>query len=280
MTLVELLTRADPPQPWAEGDNIPWHDRQFSERMLAEHLDQGHDLASRMGPTIDAQVEWIDRAILSGRPSRILDLACGPGLYVHGLARRGHQGVGLDFSPASIDHARAIARREALDCRFEHADLRQADFGSGFDLAMLIYGQLNVFTRDQARDILRRAAAAVQPRGVLVLELSEPASLRLDDSPRRTWKTATRGVFCSRPHLLLHERFWDEASCTSTERWHVIDLDTAEVTRHAMSCVAYERESIATMLRAVGLRAIDHPETMLGAPPPPEPSLFTVVARR
>ena len=33
-----IVGRRVPPKPWVEGDNIPWQDPAFSERMLVEHL--------------------------------------------------------------------------------------------------------------------------------------------------------------------------------------------------------------------------------------------------
>ena len=66
-----------------------------------------------------------------------------------------HHGRGIDFSPAAIAYGREVAASEGLNCHFEQADLRQAEFGEGYDLVLLIYGQLNVFRREDARDILR-----------------------------------------------------------------------------------------------------------------------------
>src|SRR6266542_3437561 len=102
MRLADLALRQCPPEPWREGDNIPWHEPAFSARMLAEHLSQAHDAASRRAATIDRQVAWIHEAVLRGRPTRILDLGCGPGLYTGRLARLGHTCVGIDYSPAAI----------------------------------------------------------------------------------------------------------------------------------------------------------------------------------
>ena len=48
MKISGLIERAAVPVPWGEGDNIPWSEAGFSERMLAEHLSQAHDLASRI----------------------------------------------------------------------------------------------------------------------------------------------------------------------------------------------------------------------------------------
>ena len=159
--LVSIIGRQLPPTPWVEGDNIPWQDPAFSERMLVEHLSQEHDLASRRTLSIEAHVHFIERQLPGLDHAHILDLGCGPGLYLHRLARRGHCGHGIDFSPAAINHARSVAAREELDCHFEQADLRHADFGEGFDLVLLLYGQINVFTRQHARDILQRAHAAL-----------------------------------------------------------------------------------------------------------------------
>jgi hypothetical protein len=44
-TLIDLIHRGKP-QPWVEGDNIPWNDPDFSCRMLKEHLSQDHDALS------------------------------------------------------------------------------------------------------------------------------------------------------------------------------------------------------------------------------------------
>ncbi len=47
MNLTDVIDRALPPTPWEEGDNIPWNDPAFSERMLAAHLRQDSDCATR-----------------------------------------------------------------------------------------------------------------------------------------------------------------------------------------------------------------------------------------
>ena len=177
LTLASILDRQVPATPWAEGDNLPWDDPAFSERMLAEHLSQQHDRASRRAATIDMQVRFIARQV-SEDGARVLDLGCGPGLYLHRLARQGYRCHGIDFSPAAIRHARTVADAEALDCTFDQADLRQADMGRGHALVLLLFGQVNVFRRPDAGEILRRAHAALAPGGTLVLEPQTPEAVR------------------------------------------------------------------------------------------------------
>src|SRR5262249_28809074 len=137
---------------------------------LREHLSQEHDAASRRRATIDGHVAWIHQALLGGQPRSVLDLGCGPGLYTSQLARLGHQCAGIDFSPASIAYARAEASEHNLACRYRLGDLRAADYGAGYGLAMLIFGELNVFPRPQAAAILARAHQALADDGLLLLE--------------------------------------------------------------------------------------------------------------
>ena len=144
LPLASLLDRPVPATPWAEGDNLPWDEPAFSERMLAEHLSQQNDRASRRAATIDAQVRFLARQVTHEDDARVLDLACGPGLYLHRLARLGYRCHGIDFSPAAIRHARRVAAAEALDCTFDQADLRQAEMGRGYALVLLLFGQVNV----------------------------------------------------------------------------------------------------------------------------------------
>lgn len=255
MRLHEIAALPSPPGPWSEGGKIPWHEPAFSRRMLAEHLTQAHDLASRRLPIVDRQVQWID-GLLGSAPSRILDLACGPGLYASRLARLGHSCVGIDFSPASIEHAAAEAGREGLACEYRLEDLLKADFGGDFHLAMLIYGELNVFRPEEVRKLLRKARAALVPDGLLLLELSPFEAVRGRAGRGPSWSTHREGLFSDRPHLLLEEAFWDEEAAVATTRWLVVDLETSEVELHSESQQAWEEGRFREMLDECGFAEV------------------------
>ncbi len=59
MHLLAIVSRDPNPQPWAEGEKIPWDEPGFSARMLKEHLSQAHNAASRRFEIVDLQVAWI-----------------------------------------------------------------------------------------------------------------------------------------------------------------------------------------------------------------------------
>ncbi len=257
--LLELLGRT-PPQPWVDGDKIPWHEPGFSARMLQEHLSQSHDAASRRFELIDQHADWIHSRLLNSAPARVLDLGCGPGLYATRLATLGHTVHGIDFSPASIQYARSQAADERLSCEFTLADIRAAEFGTGYDLAMFIYGELNVFTQADARAILNKTYAALAPRGRLLLEVSTYEGVRTIGTGAPTWWTADSGLFWEKPHLGLSESVWMPEQQVAVERWFIADAESGEIRRFGATTQAYADDDYRSLLSASGFAAIEiHP---------------------
>ena len=248
MRLIDIVQRSDVPEPWVEGDNIPWDDPGFSERMLGEHLSQMHDAASRKTGTIDAQVAWIERTVINSKPARILDLGCGPGLYTSRFAALGHNPRGIDFGPASVAYAN---RHSNVEHRLE--DVRTADFGNGNDLVMMIFGEINVFRREDAVSILSRARQSVGAGGRVLLEAHTPEAIEAIGSESPAWRSRVKGLFSDRPHLLLEESFWDSIQQAATVRYIVVDPETGEITRHAQSMQQYSLAQYEALLEEAGL---------------------------
>ncbi len=277
---MDIVNRRPIPQPWAEGEKIPWNDADFSRRMLREHLSQHHDLASRRFAVIDQHVAWIHHTALEEKPSRILDLGCGPGLYASRLARLGHACTGIDFSPASIEYAQNTAKSEGLSCVYHLEDVRAAEFGQGYDLAMFIFGEFNVFKPAEAQAILIKAAAALRKGGRLLLEVSTYAGVKgLGHQPQR-WSALDKGLFSDRPHLLLSESFWDAAQAVATERYYVVDAHSGQVTAHAASSQAYRAAQLKAMLVQAGFNDIRIFPSLTGEKNPWSAGLTVLLAQR
>jgi len=280
MNILNILHRVSPPEPWAEGDKIPWHDPDFSRRMLREHLSQAHDAASRRAIIIDEHVAWIQREVLSNRSSRVLDLGCGPGLYSSRLAQRGHTCVGIDFSPASIEYARDFAQAQQLACDYRLGDVRRAEYGIGYDLAMFIFGEPNVFRPEDLQHILRKAYAALNEGGRMLLEVHTPEVVQRLGHQRATWYTLPQGLFSDRPHMVLFESFWDEAQRVAIERFYIVDAETAEVTPHSSSMQAYTDEQYRYALQIAGFTDITFYPSLIGRPDERQKDLIAIVAHR
>jgi SAM-dependent methyltransferase len=275
MDLLDIIRRISVPEPWSEGEKIPWDEPGFSARMLKEHLSQEHDAASRRFEHIDAHVAWIHRELLGERLARVLDLGCGPGLYASRLARLGHTCVGIDFSPASIAYAREEAAREGLACTYVHQDIRTADYGAGFDLVMFIFGELNAFRPEGAETILRKAFGALADGGTLLLEVSGFEALEKWGKSGPSWYSSPGGLFSEQPHLCLEECFWDAEKSVVTKRFFVVDAETGAVTPYAMGTQAYTDAGYRGLLERFGFEDVTFLPSLPGGD-----DLFPIVARK
>lgn len=260
---IDLLLRRAPVEPFAPGSRIPWDDPDFSARMLREHLSQSHDRASRRAAIIDSQVAWIHQVLLGAQPRRVLDLGCGPGLYTSRLARLGHACVGLDFSPASIDHAKAEARKEELDCSYQLVDLRSADLRSGFDAVMMLFGEFNTLAPEEAGALLQRVSSALEPSGRLLLELHFEDYVRALGSETPSWSAQQAGLFSDSPHLTLRESAWHSKLAVATERYFVF-RDGHPPAVYAQTTKAYSHSQLDGMLERAGLCTTGRYESLTG----------------
>ncbi|MXY46596.1 MAG: class I SAM-dependent methyltransferase [Chloroflexi bacterium] len=280
MNLSDILDHRSPPEPWSEGDNIPWNDVDFSRRMLREHLTQSHDLASRRSEKIVAHVDWIHRELLSGNPTAVLDLGCGPGLYASRFVRQGQRCVGIDFSPTSIEYARAQADAERLPVDYIQADIRAADYGTDFGIVMLIFGEFNVFKPTDAAHILRKAYASLSAGGRLLLEAHDYDAIRQFGSRPVSWYAAESGLFSDSPHICLQENFWDANIAAVTRRYFIVDAATGEVTRYAQSLKAYTADEYRAALQAAGFCEVRFYPSLHGEKDPSQSDLLAISARK
>ncbi len=225
-----------------EWRKIPWNDADFSRRMLREHLAQDHDAASRPSPAIDQHVAWIHHTVLGGRQSSILDLGCGPGFYTHRFVKLGHACKGIDFGPASIDYA-----RQHHAGVFVLGNVLTEEYGTGYDLVCMIYGELNAFAPESAERIVEKAYQALKPGGNLLLEVSHDDAIREIGRQPPAWYTAEEGLFSDKPHIVLQESGFENNRSSSW--YHVIDAETGALAQYVAMHQAYTEDEYRHLLR-------------------------------
>jgi SAM-dependent methyltransferase len=138
---------------------------------------------------------WPHRPGRIGQPGRmrVLEPACGSGRLVAELARRGHDVLGFDRSPAMLAYARAKLERRGLVARLEEADMACFRFPGRFELAHCLVSTFKyLLDEDGARDHLACVAEALVPGGLYVLgfHLADYADRR---RARERW-VASRGA--------------------------------------------------------------------------------------
>ncbi len=256
--LWKLYRRPVRPEPWVKGGNLPWDDPVFSERMLREHLDETHGAASRVPAERQRQLDWLWDKLALQAGQRLLDVTCGPGLYAVELARRGCRVTGVDFSPAAIAYARDLAITEdvADRCRFIEQDVRTlTPVAAEFDAALLLYGQLAVFPKEEARHLLATIARSFKPGGRLCVELLNQAEV--DKTNSTWWFTDDTGLWGEAPFLHLGERFWDAATETSMERFSIIHLETGQLDEILLCDQTYSITAMVAILRQAGFQMVE-----------------------
>lgn len=256
--LWKLYRRPERPEPWRGGGNLPWDDPAFSERMLREHLDQSHGAASRVDAERTRQVAWLWPRLGLAPGGVLLDVTCGPGLYAVAFARRGVAVTGVDFGPAAVSYARALAEEKQVAdlCLFVQEDVRNFDFGQNrFDAALFLYGQLAVFPRIEAERLLSAIAAALRPGGRLVVELLDRE--KVDKRNSRWWFTDDSGLWGDAPFLSLGERFWYEDEQLSCERYYTLHLETGKVDEILLCDQTYAVSEMVGMMHSAGFSDVD-----------------------
>lgn len=257
MTNLDTITHVpDAGSLWDGMHKIPWNDPAFSAHILAEHLSQDHHLASRKQTVIEAQARWVHANVLRG-PSSILDLGCGPGLYSRLLSGDDHYYVGLDFSPASIDYAAAThgapGKRE-----FRLANVVDADFGGPFEVTMMLYGELNVFSPDHCRAIIGRAYASLAPGGRLLIERQRTHAVKgVGQAPDTRTEAESGGLFSDAPYVCLTRNHWYEDEGVALQCFHV-QVDGGESVTYRSTTKAWTGGEMAGLLREAGFTDVIH----------------------
>lgn len=249
MGISRIIGRTLPPRNWHAWSKIPWDEPGFSARMLEDHLSQEHDWASRTSAVIDAQVASMHRSLPQN--AHILDLGCGPGLYTSRLAALGHVCTGVDFSPASINYARSLPDADGIT--YVQADVTRFQCTGNYDAILLLFGEINAFSRRDAAAILKSATRALRPGGVLFIEVHSFDSIREIGQLSSSWQTNQGGLFSEKPHLYLEEHFWNDALSIAMTRYYIVDAASSEVAEYTALMQAYTDAQYSELFAAVGL---------------------------
>lgn len=240
------------PKPFSDGRQIPWNDVDFSQRMLAVHLDESHDWASRRTEKRGRIIEELVAVTGLALGDSVLDLGCGPGLYCQELAQRGFQVEGWDYAPAAIEYARERAQATDMKIRYVRQDYRNLDVTERFDLVTLIYGDLNVFSRSDAAALLRRVCRALCPGGLFYTDVTTPAAFPTREITQ-SYGYHSSGLWSDEPYLELTEEHPVDADGLRWRRIVIIETVTGRAQVYTTWSQEYTTETIAALLEEAGL---------------------------
>jgi SAM-dependent methyltransferase len=209
-------------------------------------------LASRKRELIQKQVQWIHENICNNTPAKLLDIGCGPGLYIEEFAALNYDCCGIDFSPASIEYAR---NQLGDKIRLIEGDIRSVDFGGGYDLAIMVFGEFNVFSPDECRKILKKTFEALSSGGKLLLEAHIfEAVERIGRAPNSWYKSGPGllGLFSDNPYICLTENHWLDKQQTALQQFHVLDAADGSVKTYRSTTKAWTNNQYKQLLTEAG----------------------------
>jgi len=206
MNIDKLHIAAQKPTIYEKGDSSMWTDDHISKKLLEIHLNPELDSASRTTESINKTVEFISHFCKESSMS-ILDLGCGPGLYLERLAELGHRCTGIDFSKNSISYAKNQAKEKGLEINYLCQNYLELDFENQFDLVILIYTDLGVLLPVEREELLNKIHRALKPGGVFIFDLVNDKNLEEKFQEEQTLVFEYNGFWKPVPYMELANGF-------------------------------------------------------------------------
>ncbi|MFC2099275.1 class I SAM-dependent methyltransferase [Candidatus Bipolaricaulota bacterium] len=168
-SLTEIHRRPEPFETYTA--KVLWDDEHISKNMLALHLDEEAELASRPYEFIRRSADWIKERFALAEGRSVVDFGCGPGLYTTRFAAAGADVTGIDFSRRSIAHAESEAERQGLAINYILGDYLEFHPERVFDLITMLYCDLCALSPDQRRRLLSVFRDLLTDHGSVLLDV-------------------------------------------------------------------------------------------------------------
>jgi SAM-dependent methyltransferase len=167
MVLKEFISK---PNIFEKMDVKFWDDDHVARQMLSLHLNEDIEAASKTRETILKETEFIIKTTNLSSGSKILDLGCGPGLYVREFAKTGAQCIGMDISKVSIEYATSNIKSDNDNIKFIEGNYLNLDYDCEFDVITLIFYDFCALSPDEQSILLFAINKALKPGGYFIFD--------------------------------------------------------------------------------------------------------------
>jgi len=261
MDIPTILKSSRKPPLFEKGTASMWDDDHISRHLLALHLSQDTDEASRKREAITATVNWIE-SYCGGSQKNILDLGCGPGLYSEMLAGHGYRVTGVDFSARSIAYAKKSAAEKGLSVEYLTKNYLDLDITGRFDIALMIYCDFDVLVPEDRTRLLDNIWRALTPGGLFIFDTLNTKAPEMMKFPLKSWEVSTNGFWRNEPYLAFFEAFhYPEANVILQQ--HIVCPQSGGQSVYRFWSRYYCREDLAAILSRQGFHETTFHDNLL-----------------
>jgi SAM-dependent methyltransferase len=196
----------------------------------------------------------------------VLDLGSGTGTTLRALAARGHQGVGVDSSPAFVDYAK---RRASDGERYVLDSFTTFTTDERFDVVCSLFATLNLVHPEELPTLLAKARTWLRPGGHLVLDAAHLLNFADSFQPSQvTHHTSADGTTVTRlvnVSINPHRAIWrnEEAILVGTPD------GTASIYHNFFDQWLLTAPELHNLLTAAGFQIVAEYGSFRSTPPPP-----------
>jgi SAM-dependent methyltransferase len=182
-------------------------------------LDQGAGTRARIEHELDF-LEFIFQTYATRPVNDVLDVACGNGRHMLGLAHRGYNCTGSDYTPERVQVAKARAQHEHISLKLLEGDATKLAYDNDFDATLALYILFLLPDDEDVQKCLRQIHRSLRPSGIVVCNVFNPLSERNQTHLQAYHidKTSARGIRrIDIDRVKTYDRvhgvtWWDEAS--------------------------------------------------------------------
>ncbi|MDD1728713.1 MAG: class I SAM-dependent methyltransferase [Methanospirillum sp.] len=235
------------------GTHRMWDDPYISGQLLRIHLNQETDAASRKPETIIRTVNWIESFLK--KPSSILDLGCGPGLYDELFAERGHRVTGIDYSLRSVQYAKEQAAKRGLNITYLHQNYLDLTLENRYDLVIMIYCDFSVLNPDERDRLLHRVFHLLNPGGLFIFDVLNEHAPDFMNINEKGWEISEGGFWKLDPYLALSQSFHYQTERVILQQ-HIICTDEEDPEIYRFWNRYYQTGEMAAILKQAGFSEV------------------------
>ncbi len=196
----------------------------------------------------EREVDGLVAALDLSKGQRTLDLACGWGVHLAELAKRGYGPlVGVDAQGSYLE--RAAERLAEFEVELVEGDARALPFNSEFDAVYCLYNTLFAWDDETHLTILRNVATSLEPGGRFLFDTTN-RERAAKGGISQSWQRPNRDL-----PWLLRETMFDIHTGDQHLTEHYIS-SAGEVQTHTFKRRHYTMKELVNLFERAGLKVI------------------------